>query len=51
MPPFMLLNLNRERMVTSATELPSWESQNTLLYTKRVFEDANVGGMALSFDG
>ncbi len=32
MPPFMLLNLNRGRIVTSATELPSWEPQHTLLY-------------------
>jgi hypothetical protein len=45
----MLLNLNRGRIVPSATKLPSWVPQHALLYTKRVFEDANVGGMASSY--
>ncbi len=33
----------------SATELPSWVPQHTLLYAKRVFEDANVGGKASAY--
>ncbi len=49
MPPFMLLNLKKGMKVLSATELPSWEPHHALLYAKRVFEEANVGGMASSY--
>jgi hypothetical protein len=49
MPPFMLLNLNRGRIVPLATELPCWEPQHASLYAERKFEEANVGGMALPY--
>jgi hypothetical protein len=47
--PLMLLNFNRERIVPSATELPSWEPQHASLYNQRVLEEANVGEMASSY--